>query len=65
MSRTVTEHEMKRRTAMAKAQAHLCDAFSVITEQEPLTAVEWIQVLLTAQQRMLAIALKEEWEVTE
>lgn len=57
MPRTITDHEMKRRQAMAAAKAAITDAISV----HELTAMEWVNVLSEAMQRMISHGLVEEW----
>lgn len=58
MRRTITEHEMDRRRAMAAAQCDLTDAMA----KHSLTALEWANVLNESQKRMIAHGLHEEWK---
>ncbi len=57
MPRTITDHEMKRRQAMAAAKAAITDAMS----GHELTALEWVNVLAESMQRMIGHGLIEEW----
>lgn len=57
MPRTITDHEMKRRQAMAAAKAAITNAMS----EHQLTAMEWVNVLSEAMQRMIGHGLVEEW----
>lgn len=59
MGRTVTEHEMDRRRAMAEAQSKITNAMS---NSPNITPLEWCHVLNQVQQRMIAIGLREEFE---
>ncbi len=54
--RTITEHEMSRRRAMAAAQSRLTEAM----QPETLTVIEWLCVLQELQARVLAEGLAEE-----
>lgn len=58
MTRRVTEHEMDRRKAMAKAQESLTNAMA----EHSLTAMEWVNVLNETTRRMVAHGLTEEWK---
>lgn len=57
MNRVVTDHEMSRRLAMAKAKEDVTKSMS----GHNLTALEWVNVLHEAMQRMIGHGLKEEW----
>ena len=57
MNRIVTNHEMDRRTAMVKAKQDITAAMS----GHSLTALEWVNVLHEAMQRMIGHGLKQEW----
>ena len=56
----ITEHEMNRRKAMVAAQSAITDAMS----GHSLTALEWLQVLNAAANRMVWHGLHEEWNET-
>ena len=58
MTRIVTDHEMDRRKAMAKAQESLTNAMT----EHGLTALEWVNVLNETTRRMVAHGLTEEWK---
>lgn len=58
MTKTISNHEMARRQAMAKAKSDLTDAMS----QHELTAMEWLNVLNEMAQRMVEYGLQEEWK---
>lgn len=49
MTRIVTDHEMDRRRAMAKAQESLTNAMA----EHRLTALEWVNVLNETTRRMV------------
>jgi hypothetical protein len=53
---------MDRRKLVAFAQGVISDAMMTITETEELTVMEWLEVLSTAQKRLIAEGLKDEWE---
>lgn len=59
--RVVTEEEMESRRRVAKAAQKLG---TVITADEQLTALEWLAALQTWQQRMVAVALRDEIDFT-
>ena len=61
MPRTITKHEMLRRTAMANAKCAITDAM----EKHSLTAMEWVNVLQESTTRMIGRGLIEEWEPCE
>ena len=61
MNRIVTNHEMDRRTAMADAKLEITKAMM----NHSLTALEWVNVLHEAMQRMIGHGLKEEWSDDE
>ena len=54
--------EMERRTACARAQEVLTNAMAQVTDQEGLTAMEWVFVLNETQRRMISHGLNEEWQ---
>lgn len=58
MRRTITQHEMDRRLAMAKAKSSITKAM----EDHNLTALEWVNVLVESQEWVIAWGLKEEWK---
>jgi len=58
MTRIVTDHEMDRRRAMAKAQESLTNAMA----EHSLTAMEWANVLNETTRRMVAHGLTKEWK---
>jgi len=58
MPRTITDHEMDRRKAMAHAQSDITDAMA----DHSLTAMEWVNVLHECQRRMIGHGLVDEWE---
>lgn len=55
--RIISEHEMDRRRAMAAAKVDVTDAMA----KHVLTAMEWVNVLHEAAQRMICHGLKSEW----
>ena len=57
MTQTISNNEMQRRQAMARAKIDLTDAMS----QHELTALEWLNVLNEMAQRMVLHGLREEW----
>lgn len=61
MTRIVTDHEMDRRKAMAKAQESLTNAMAA----HSLTALEWVNVLNETTRRMVAHGLVDEWRAAE
>lgn len=58
MPRTISPHEMDRRLQMAQAKITITDAMG----KHSLTAMEWVNVLHEAMQRMIGHGLREEWE---
>ena len=56
MTRLVTDHEMNRRRAMAKAQESLINAMA----EHRLTPLEWCRVLNNAFQRVIVEGLEHE-----
>ena len=46
---------------MARAQGKITDAIADFTEEQGLTAMEWVNVLQMVQDRMIAEGLIEEW----
>ena len=61
MTRIVTEHEMDRRKAMAKAQESITNAMA----EHRLTALEWVNVLNETTRRMVEHGLDDEWRSAE
>ena len=62
----VSEHEMERRKAMAKAKEYMTHAQYEVTKNiVELTALEWLCVLGEMSSRMLIIGMKEEFENPE
>ena len=57
MPRKITDHEMKRRQAMAAAKVSITDAMI----GHELTAMEWVNVFTEAMTRMIWHGLAEEW----
>ena len=57
MPRAITEHEMDRRRAMSAAKIDITAAMA----KHGLTAMEWVNVLHEATQRMIQHGLSEEW----
>ena len=63
MPRTITQHEIERRTLVAKAQQAITDASYTFTrEHAELTSVEWMMVYNESSARMLARAFKDDVE---
>ena len=54
----MTDHEMERRRAMVAAKCAITDAMA----GHSLTAMEWVNVLHEAIQRMIQHGLTEEWK---
>ena len=57
MSRTISDHEMDRRTKMAEAKISITEAMA----GHSLTAMEWVNVLNESTARMIGHGLVEEW----
>jgi len=59
--RTISNHQIERRQAMAKAQ------FDITTAMlgHSLTAMEWAAVLNECQKRMIGYGLRDEWSEVE
>ena len=60
MTQTISNNEMQRRQAMARAKIDLTDAMS----QHELTALEWLNVLNEMAKQMVWHGLREEWNET-
>ena len=61
MRRIVTDHEMDRRKAMARAHESLTNAMA----EHRLTALEWVNVLNETTRRMVSHGLDNEWRAAE
>ena len=61
MSRKITNEEMDRRRAMVAAKCDITDAMA----KHQLTAMEWVNVLHEAAQRMIQHGLAEEWSAED
>ena len=61
MVREVTDQEMERRLAMAKAQSDITEAMAV----HSLTALEWAWVLNECQRRLLSHGLVYDWSAED
>jgi hypothetical protein len=57
MPRIITENEIQRRQAMARAKSAITETMC----NHSLTALEWVNVLNESMQRMIQHGLAEEW----
>lgn len=61
MPRTITENEIQRRQAMARAKSAITETMC----NHSLTAMEWVNVLNESMQRMILHGLAEDWKEQE
>ena len=62
MPRTITHNEMDRRGIVAWATGQITDAMEAVTWTfGELSVLEWMEVLVAAQTRVIKIGLADEW----
>jgi len=60
--RTISENEMDRRKLLARAHGDLIQTMGELTDETGgLTPLEWCQVLIDCQQRIITHGLQDEW----